>query len=77
MKACPVRSVEGGVGAPSPSFHRLRFDLTQHGKKKIPDRTSCQTQAGIDHSAPAQRGGHVQDRIRRRQARPGNNRNGP
>ena len=28
-------------------------------------RTACQTQAGIDHSAPARRGGHVQNRSRR------------
>ena len=37
-------------------------------KKKTPDWTSRQIQAGIGHSAPAHRGGHVQNRIRRRQA---------
>ena len=35
------------------------------------DRTSCQTQACIGHSAFAHRGGHVQNRIRRRQVRRG------
>ena len=34
-------------------------------KKKI--RTSRQTQTGIGHSAPAHRGGHVQNRSRRRE----------
>ena len=32
-------------------------------------RTPRQTQAGIGHSAPAHRGGQVQNRIRRRQVR--------
>ena len=32
------------------------------------DRSGITTQAGIGHSAPAHRGGHVQSRIRRRQA---------
>ena len=36
-------------------------------QKKI-DRTSRHTQAGIGHSAPVHRGGHVQNRIRRKQA---------
>ena len=40
-------------------------------KKKITDRTSRQTQAGIGHSAPAHRGGHVQNRNSRRQVRRG------
>ena len=34
---------------------------------KKTDRTSRQTQAGIGHSAPAHRGGHMQNRISRRQ----------
>ena len=37
------------------------------GRKKKTYRTSCQTQAGIGHCAPANRGGHVQNRSRRRQ----------
>ena len=40
-------------------------------KKKKADRTSRQTQAGIGHSAPAHRGGHMQNRISRRQVRRG------
>ena len=39
--------------------------------KKKTDRTSRQTQAGIGHSTPAHRGGHMQDRISRRQVRRG------
>ena len=39
--------------------------------KKETGQTSCQTQAGIGHSTPAHRGGHVQNRSRRRQARRG------
>ena len=39
--------------------------------KKQTDRTSRQTQAGIGHSAPAHRGGHMQNRISRRQVRRG------
>ena len=35
-------------------------------KKRKKDRTSRQIQAGIGHSAPAHRGGQVQNRIRRR-----------
>ena len=38
---------------------------------KKTDRTSRQTQAGIGHSAPAHRGGHMQNRISRRQVRRG------
>ena len=38
-------------------------------KKKKNFRTSRQTQAGIGHSAPAHRGGHVQNRSRRRKQR--------
>ena len=41
------------------------------------NRTSRQTQAGIGHSAPTHRDGHVQNRIRRRQARQGKTRTGP
>ena len=37
--------------------------------KKISDRTSRQTQAGIGHSAPAHRCGQVQNRIMRRLVR--------
>ena len=44
---------------------------TSYKRKKKPDRTSRQTQAGIGHNAPAHRGGHVQNRIRRRQVRRG------
>ena len=40
-------------------------------KKKKTDRTSRQTQAGIGHSLPAHRGGHMQNRISRRQVRRG------
>ena len=42
-------------------------------KKRIKktDMTSRLTHAGIGHSAPVHRGGHVQNRIRRRQALPG------
>ena len=40
-------------------------------KRKRTDRTSRQTQAGIGHSAHAHRGGHMQNRIRRRQVRRG------
>ena len=36
---------------------------------KTENRTSCQIQAGIGHSAPAHRDGHVQNRIRRREQR--------
>ena len=39
---------------------------TQAPTKRNTDRTSHQTQAGIGHSAPAHRGGHVQNRISRR-----------
>ena len=46
-------------------------------EKKPTDRTSRQTQAGIGHSAPAHRGGHVQNRIRRRQALRGKTGPGP
>ena len=50
--------------------------VDQKKKKKIgyhatSDRTSRQTQAGIGHSAPAHRGGHMQNRISRRQVRRG------
>ena len=38
-------------------------------KEKKTDRTSRQTQAGIGHSAPAHRGGHMRDRISRRQGK--------
>ena len=40
-------------------------------KRKKKNRTSRQTQAGIGHSAPAHRVGHVHNRIRRRQVRRG------
>ena len=40
-------------------------------KQKKTDGTSRQTRAGIGHSAPAHRGGHVQNRISRRQVRRG------
>ena len=40
-------------------------------ERKKTDRTSRQTQAGIGDSAHAHRGGHVQNRIRRRQVRRG------
>ena len=38
-------------------------------KKKKKNRTSRQTQAGIGHSAPAHRGGHVQNSRHRKQRR--------
>ena len=62
-----------------PCVQHLRKNATAHsrcygwdvrGKKKT-DRTSRQTQVGIGHSAPAHRGGHVQNRISRRQVRRG------
>ena len=40
----------------------------KNGEKRT-DRTSRQTQAGISHITPAHRGRHVQNRIRRREAR--------
>ena len=40
-------------------------------KKKIDRKSHRQTEAGIGHSTPAHRGAHVQNRIRRRQARRG------
>ena len=40
-------------------------------KKKKTDQTSRRTQAGIGHSAPAHRGGHMQNRISRRQVHRG------
>ena len=49
--------------------------LPQKQKKAV--RKSCQTQAGICHSAPAHRSGHVQNRIRRWQARRGKFRTSP
>ena len=54
--------------------HRFATSLRTHaswaapGKKKT-DRTSRHTQVGVSHSTPAHRGGHVQKRIWRRQAR--------
>ena len=45
--------------------------LVEMLKKQKTDRTSRQTQAGIGHSAPANRGGQVQNRSRRRQVRRG------
>ena len=52
-------------------FHSFVTTTTIHYTKKLilkkPDRTSRQTQAGIGHSTPAHRGGHVQYRSRRRQ----------
>ena len=41
------------------------------------DRTSRRTQAGIGHSAPAHRGGHVQNKSRRREQRRGRQRTRP
>ena len=46
-------------------------------ENKIKNRTSRQTQAGIGHSAPAHRGGHVQNKSRRRGQRRGRQRTGP
>ena len=40
-------------------------------------RASRQTQAGIGHSAPAHRGGHVQNRSRRREQRRGRQKTNP
>ena len=58
----------GHVGRPT--------KLKQKHKPKT-DRTSCQTQAGIGHSAPAHRGGHVQNKSRRREQRRGRYRTEP
>ena len=43
--------------------------ITKKQQNEKTGRTARQTQAGIGHSTPAHRGGHVQNRIRRRQAR--------
>ena len=45
--------------------------------EKKRNRTSRQTQVGIGHSAPEYRGGHVQDRSRRREQRRGRQRTKP
>ena len=51
---------------------------TKKKKFKIKlNRTSRQTQVGIGHSAPAKRGGHVQNRSRRREQRQGRQRTRP
>jgi len=42
-----------------------------------PDRTRRQTQVGIGHSAPTHRGGHEQNRNRRRQVRRSKIKTGP
>ena len=52
-------------------MHRYRSYSSACKKQKKTDRTSRQTQAGIGHSARAHRGGHVQNRISRRQVRRG------
>ena len=64
----PVCSIAPSKACCPPNLH-IRSLLQQKEKKEKTDRTSRQTQAGIGHSAPAHRGGHVQNRIRRRQHR--------
>ena len=55
----------------TPTRHTRAKDKNKKKQKKT-DRTSHQTQAGIGHSAPAHRGGHMQNRISRRQDNPTN-----
>ena len=52
-------------------LHHMVNETAIKKKHTHTDRTSRQTQAGIGHSAPAHRGGHVQNRISRRQVRRG------
>ena len=55
-----------------------RASATAHRKKKKKtNRASRQTQPGISHSAPTHRGGHVQNRSRRREQRRGTHRTDP
>ena len=68
--------IAAGGGALDVAPHTMpvvaaRGSVVKKKKKKKTDRTSRQTQAGIGHSTPAHRGGHMQDRISRRQVRRG------
>ena len=48
---------------------QMRAPAVLHNNNNNNNRTSRPTQAGIGHSAPAHRGGHVQNRSRRRKQR--------
>ena len=76
-KSDSLRCVLHGESSKRLASPRNTKDKKHLHKKKDKNRASRQTQAGIGPSAPAHRGGHVQNRSRRREQGRGRQRTRP
>ena len=72
-----VSEDRGALSLPCAGCLQARLRIFFEETRKKPDQTSRQTNAGIGRAAPTHRCGHVQNRIRRRQARRGKRRTDP